>query len=392
MSYQALEGCYEELSVQNERKIHVAHLIHTMAYGGIETALLNWMKTFDRNRFQVTLFCFSNPGKTEQPFIDVAKSYGFNVQTIPWNRKKPVFKAARLLAQAVREQKIEIIHSHNTYANLVTLFTARIAPIRTVTTLYVWGNFGFVRNALQWADRLMMRWFDVVSAHCKETYTRTLELGYPADRLKLFVCGYETNPVSMTGSERNEGRAALNCSSSDFVFVNVARFWPEKAHDILLEGFRLVLRQHSNARLWLLGSGPEESSVRNMVEQMQLQDSVQFLGFRSDLERILAMSDVQVHPSDMEGVPLAVCAGLAAGLPVLATEVGGLSEIIRSGENGILIPPRDSQRLAQEMIRLLEDAQFRHQLGEAGKDFIQEEYSLKAAARHVEQSYLELAL
>jgi len=392
VSYQALEGCYEELSVQNERKIHVAHLIHTMAYGGIETALLNWMKTFDRNRFQVTLFCFSNPGKTEQPFIDVAKSYGFNVQTIPWNRKKPVFKAARLLAQAVREQKIEIIHSHNTYANLVTLFTARIAPIRTVTTLYVWGNFGFVRNALQWADRLMMRWFDVVSAHCKETYTRTLELGYPADRLKLFVCGYETNPVSMTGSERNEGRAALNCSSSDFVFVNVARFWPEKAHDILLEGFRLVLRQHSNARLWLLGSGPEESSVRNMVEQMQLQDSVQFLGFRSDLERILAMSDVQVHPSDMEGVPLAVCAGLAAGLPVLATEVGGLSEIIRSGENGILIPPRDSQRLAQEMIRLLEDAQFRHQLGEAGKDFIQEEYSLKAAARHVEQSYLELAL
>ena len=392
MSYQALEGCYEELSVQNERKIHVAHLIHTMAYGGIETALLNWMKTFDRNRFQVTLFCFSNPGKTEQPFIDVAKSYGFNVQTIPWNRKKPVFKAAKLLAQAVREQKIEIIHSHNTYANLVTLFTARIAPIRTVTTLYVWGNFGFVRNALQWADRLMMRWFDVVSAHCKETYTRTLELGYPADRLKLFVCGYETNPVSMTVSERNEGRAALNCSSSDFVFVNVARFWPEKAHDILLEGFRLVLRQHSNARLWLLGSGPEESSVRNMVEQMQLQDSVQFLGFRSDLERILAMSDVQVHPSDMEGVPLAVCAGLAAGLPVLATEVGGLSEIIRSGENGILIPPRDSQRLAQEMIRLLEDAQFRHQLGEAGKDFIQEEYSLKAAARHVEQSYLELAL
>src|SRR5690606_15291117 len=139
----------------------------------------------------------------------------------------------------------------------------------------------------------------------------------------------------------------LNCSPSDFVFVNVARFWPEKAHDILLEGFRLVLRQHSNARLWLLGSGPEESSVRNMVEQMKLQDSVQFLGFRSDLERILAMSDVQVHPSDMEGVPLAVCAGLAAGLPVLATEVGGLSEIIRSGENGILIPPRDSQKLAQ---------------------------------------------
>src|SRR5690606_34253958 len=141
---------------------------------------------------------------------------------IPWNRKKPVFKAARLLAQAVHEQKIEIIHSHNTYANLVTLFTARLAPIRTVTTLYVWGNFGFVRNALQWADRIMMRWFDVVSAHCKETYTQTLELGYPADRLKLFVCGYETHPVSMTVSERNAGRTALNCSPSDFVFVNIA--------------------------------------------------------------------------------------------------------------------------------------------------------------------------
>lgn len=377
--------------VQPARKIRVAHLIHTMAYGGIETALLNWMRTFDRDRFDVSLFCFSNPGATEQPFIDAAEALGFQVSTIPWNRRKPMIAAARKLAKAVRERGIEIVHSHNTYANLVTLLAARFAPIHTVTTLYVWGDFGFVRNALQLADRLTLRWFDAVSAHCQETFVQTVKLGYPESRLKLFVCGYETKPVEMRPAERVAERAALDCSPSDFVFVNVARFWPEKAHDILLEGFRLVLQQYSNARLWLLGTGPEEASVRNLVEQMGLKKSVQFLGFRSDLERILAMSDVQVHPSDMEGVPLAVCAGLAAGLPVLATDVGGLREIIRHGENGILIPPRQPEILAKEMIQLLEDNRMRESLGKAGRRFIDEEYSLKAAAGKVEQTYLELA-
>src|SRR5688572_17461295 len=87
-------------------RIRVAHLIHTMAYGGVETALLNWLKTMDKERFEVHLFCFANPGESEKPFVDHAVDLGFKVTRIPWHRGKPIWKSGKLLATEIQKRKI----------------------------------------------------------------------------------------------------------------------------------------------------------------------------------------------------------------------------------------------------------------------------------------------
>jgi glycosyltransferase involved in cell wall biosynthesis len=370
--------------------IQVAHLIHTMAYGGVETALLNWIKSMDASRFQVSVICFANPGNTELPFVEAAAAMGIEVETIPWNRKKPVIRSVRKLSALLKARKVSLLHCHNTYADIVGLLAGKLTGVKTLTTLYVWGKFGFVRNTLQGIDRQLLRFFDKVTVHCEETLRGTVERGYPERKLTLLPCGYEGEAVNMTSQERRDRRLELGATEDNFVLIHVARFWPEKAHDVLLEGFKRIVEVRPEARLWLLGVGPIMDQVRILARDLKLENSVTFLGFRTDLAETLALADLQVHPSDLEGVPLAICAGMTAGLPIVATRIGGLAEVIRDGSTGILIEKRQPKQLADAVVSLMNDPGKRKALGQAAAHFINQEYSLEAATRRVERVYEEL--
>ncbi len=378
------------MSSGEKRRIRVAHLIHTMAYGGVETAVLNWLKTMDRSRFEVHLFCFANPGATETPFVEAATAGGFTVERVPWSRSKPVFRAARVMAGHVRTRGIDILHCHNTYAQLVAVVTGRLTRVKTITTIYVWGEFGWKRRVLQWADRLSLSLLDQVSAHCAQTFAETVRRGIPAQRLRLLTCGFTDERVELSIEERGRERREFGIGPEDVVLLNVARLWPEKAHDNLLRGFRMILDRRPNTRLWIAGVGPEAAQIRALCEELRLSDNTVFLGFRKDLPRLLALADIQVHPSDMEGVPLAVCSGMAAGLPIVATAVGGLVEILRHEESAILIAPRHPEQLAEAVVRLIDQPELGRTLGNQARRFLREEYSLKAATERVEAVYEEV--
>jgi glycosyltransferase involved in cell wall biosynthesis len=361
-----------------------------MAYGGVETALLNWLKTIDRKRFEVHLFCFANPGGSEQPFVDHAADHGVAVTRLPWHRGKPVLSSGKLLASEIRQRGIEIIHAHNTYANLVTLVAGKLSGAKTVTTAYVWGKFGWKRAVLQWLDEITLRCFDKVTAHCEQTFRETVARGFPAGELELTVCGFEERPVTIDPQERERRRAELGAGSGHFVMANIARFWPEKAQDVLLRAMASVVKTRPEARLWLVGVGPEQKRIEDLCKQLQLDEYVSFLGFRKDLPELLALVDLQVHPSDMEGVPLAICSGMAAGLPIVATEVGGLSEVLQQGQSAILIPPRDPERLAEAILEMMDSPETRCRLGRNARTFIEQEYSLSAATRRLESIYVKM--
>lgn len=372
-------------------KIRVGHLIHTMAHGGIETALINWVLTMDREQFDVHLFCFANPGGTENAFVEAAHRAGLTVHRIPWSRRKPVLRAARAMAALARRFELDILHCHNCYADVVGLVTAKLARVRTVTTVYVWHPFDWKRSVIQWIDQHAIRHFDQVTAHCEDAMRGTIERGIPAERVKLLTCGFAGKPIVLPADERRQRRTALGAADDDIVLVNVARFWPEKAHDVLLEGFRAALDACPRLRLWLAGVGPEEATIRAKADELGLAPPhVQFLGFEPNLAALLATVDIQVHPSDMEGVPLAVCAGMAAGLPIVATRVGGLPEVLRDGHSAVMIEPRQPLALANAILELVADAERAARLGGAARRFLEDEYSLAAATRRVETTYREV--
>ena len=146
--------------------------------------------------------------------------------------------------------------------------------------------------------------------------------------------------------------------------ANIARFWPEKAQDVLLAAMARVVKTRPEARLWLVGIGPEQERMQELSRQLGLESCVSFLGFRKDLPELLALVDLQVHPSDMEGVPLAICSGMAAGLPIIATSVGGLVEVLEDGQSAVLVPPRQPERLAQAIVSLMSSPETRSRLAQ----------------------------
>ena len=370
--------------------IPVMHLIHTVAYGGVETAVLNWLGALDRTRYAPHLVCFSTPQGVERPFMEAARQAGFSVEAIPWRRSKPVLKASRMLAQLLRRKEIRILHTHNTYADLVGLVAARNLDVRTITTLYVWSSFNWKRDLLQRFNRMLLPFFDLVSAHCEITYEQSLAFGVPPSKLRLLICGFDVSGYVVSCEERRRLRSELNIQPDDPVLINVARLYPEKEQKWLLDLFQQVRQKHPRAKLLIAGVGPLEEELRTASTALGLDDSVVFLGFRKDLPELLSLADVHVNTSSAEGVPLAICSAMAAALPIVATEVGGLPEILNHGKAGVLVPFGSSEKFVSAVSDFIDSPQRRREYGDAARRFISEDYSLNTAVQHLQNTYDEL--
>ncbi|MGS0756894.1 glycosyltransferase family 4 protein [Roseateles sp. GG27B] len=170
----------------------------------------------------------------------------------------------------------------------------------------------------------------------------------------------------------------------------MARFYPEKAHVFLLECFAKLRINRPDLKLWLAGVGPLETEIRAAAQRLALGEAVRFLGFVADLPPLLMLADIQVHPALIEGVPLAICEGMAAGLPIVASEVGGLPEILDAGRNGVLVAGLDHDRFVAAVQALLEQPERARQLGQSARRFIENDYSLRTAVGRVEATYEEL--
>ncbi|MGB8472921.1 MAG: glycosyltransferase [Candidatus Acidiferrum sp.] len=365
-------------------------MIHTMAYGGVETSLINWVRKCDPHEFQVHVACFANPGATEEPFVQAAEGKGIKVHRVPWGRRKPLLKASRVVADLIRKEKIDILHTHNCYADCVGAVAGRRTSVKTVTTVYVWDALGWKRNLIQFVDRCAITSFDLVTAHCEDTYRKTLEMGFAREQVRLLTCGFEAEKAETTPEDRTQRRREMGVAPHEIVVANVARLYPEKAQEFLLHAFVKILKQAPQARLWIVGVGPLEGNLRRLATELGLDSAVKFVGFVKDLASLLLLVDIQVNPSTTEGVPLAVCAGMAAGLPVVATGVGGLPEIIRHGSTGLLVPAGDESAFVEAALRLIRDSSLRRVLGTGAQRFMSEEYSLDAAIQRVQKVYYEV--
>jgi glycosyltransferase involved in cell wall biosynthesis len=158
--------------------------------------------------------------------------------------------------------------------------------------------------------------------------------------------------------------------------VCVAGFRAEKDHGSLLRAFATVVAEHPAARLRLVGDGPERPAAEALTRELGIEPSVEFLGDRDDVAELLAGSDVLVLASyAIENLPFAVLEAMAVGLPVVATDVGALAELVDDGVTGWLVPPRDTAALATALGRLVADPERARAMGRAGRDRLDAEFS-----------------
>ena len=165
--------------------------------------------------------------------------------------------------------------------------------------------------------------------------------------------------------------------SEDSLTIGMAaQFIQRKGHGILLDAAPSVLRDHPSARFLLFGRGPLKEEIEREVQIRGLAEAFRFPGFRDDLPELLPCLDLLIHPAAMEGLGVILLQASAAGIPIVASAVGGIPEAVAHLENGLLIPPGNPSALAESMNQILADPALAHRMGEEGKRRVADLFSV----------------
>lgn len=170
--------------------------------------------------------------------------------------------------------------------------------------------------------------------------------------------------------------AALDLPGETFIVGVVAQLIPRKGHDILLKALPTLVNRHPGLRAVFFGRGPQEERLRERIAESGLSEHVRLAGFREDLPELMPGLDVLVHPVRAEGLGVAVLEGLSAGVPVVATAVGGIVDVIEPAVHGLLVPPDDPAALAAAVERLMDDGAFGARLAAAGRERVEKHFSV----------------
>jgi glycosyltransferase involved in cell wall biosynthesis len=314
---------------------------------------------------------------------------GIPTHTLPLDRSFDISWPFRL-ARLIRARGINLIQSHEFTTNCYATLAARLARVPIVCTVHGKNYYPtryYRRAAYRWVARNANA-FVAVSADLARFLNR--RLGIPEHRLRVILNGVDLTRFGAAQGGRDALRAALGIPADGFVALTVAALFEVKAHADLIDAAAIVLRAHPDVHFLFAGEGPLEPELRNRAERQGVAKRVRFLGFRRDVPELLAASDVYVLPSHSEGLPVSVIEASAAGLPVVATDVGGTGEVVEQDRTGLLVPPRDPERLAAAIGRIVADREAARRLGAAGRERVRTRFGLERMIDDYRRLYSEL--
>jgi len=263
---------------------------------------------------------------------------------------------------------MELIYTHMFDAGLVGLAAGRLAGIPVVHMRHHLEEHSLLnRPAHVELDRFMARHADlvVVPSNASRDYLAHRER-IASDKIRVVHHGYAFDAMRKSADGGRRIRRELGLGET-FVIGYVSRFIPYKDHESLIRSAAQLRDRLPDLRLLLVGGG-DHGDIRARIEELGLGDRVVFAGHRDDVMACISAMDVMVHPSRTESFGLAVLEGLAAEVPVVACRVGGVIEIVKNGETGVLIPPGDVAAMAGAVSRLHDDPGLRRSMGRAGRE------------------------
>jgi glycosyltransferase involved in cell wall biosynthesis len=297
------------------------------------------------------------------------------------------FKFFRFL----RDNKVDILQSYHFSSDIWGAFWGRLARVPVIISnrrdMGFWRSFVHVLTY-----RLVNRSVNkvVVNASAmRDHFIKTEGLSF--DKFEVIYNGVELpDPKEIPSPE--EVRSQFSISKEDVVLMHVANLKPIKGHSYLLKAFKGVLAQHPHVKLFLIGEDATNGSVRLLAEELGIVEHVFFVGKHPDVKVMLPAADICLLPSLSEGMSNAILEYMAAGKPVIATNVGGNPELIDHGFNGILVEKENSQQLQDAILKLIADPRLREKMGNNGLEKVRRLFSMNAMVSNYERLYSSINL
>jgi glycosyltransferase involved in cell wall biosynthesis len=298
-----------------------------------------------------------------------------------------VFAVSRELRTHLCRLAIDVVHSNANYDRTCAALAA--AGLRTRHVAGVHSTHSIQHNVTHWwRNRFGTDHFITDAEAGREVLIR--EDGIAPARITAVPIGIENQTPGFNATARVAIRREWGVGPSTVVIGNVARLVEFKGHRHLLDAVAIVARDHPDIFVPIIGDGELEGSLRAQAEALGISHQVRFLGFRDHLETIYPGFDLYVHSSlelAAEMFPIAILHALGTGLPVVCTNVGGISAMVRDGESGFLLPPADAGGLAGGLLHAIRDPALRRRMGETSMRLFEERYLAAAMAERVERVY-----
>ena len=368
-------------------RAHVVFSIDTMSVGGTELNALRTAERLDRRRFRVTVVTLRGEGPLAARYAEL----GIPVERFPIHSlygPATVRQAVRL-ARFLRRERVSIVHCHDQYSNFFSVLTARFAGVPGVIASKRWLHSPLryrIANGIGFrvASRVLANSAAVARSLARDDHlapTRTVVIPNFVDETAFVPPAVETV---------RRWREMLDLTDGGPIVGTIASLLPIKDQATLVRAVAQLTRAWPTIRLVVVGDGPLRDELRALAEALGIASHVRFAGHQPNVPSLHFLFDIAALTSVSEGFPNSLVEAMAAGRPIVATNVGGVSDAVRHDENGLLVPPGDPAAVAAALQSLLSDADRRQRMGAAGMARARAEFHATAVVASVERLYDEL--
>ncbi|TAK07834.1 MAG: glycosyltransferase [Candidatus Manganitrophaceae bacterium] len=373
-----------------KKQINVLFVIVQMEMGGAERLVCNIVSKLDRQIFNPSIAWFFG-----DKVLDEFKKLEVPLHHIP-KVKRLDFGAMRRLADLLRRESIDVVNAHHFMPLLYSFYGCKMLGRKLVYT----EHSGLEIEKLSWKWKTVGGYLIHLSDRAvgvSPAVSNQIEKTFNVSSAKTSTI---VNGVSVELFEKKKENPSLKkeigIKEDEAVIGMVANFHKIKNHLLLLKAFNEVIKEGKRAKLLLVGQGFEsiidnaEPEIRSFIAENGLSEHVLTLGYRTDVPALLGIMDIFCLTSFNEGLPIGLIEAMAAGLPVVGTDVGGIRDLITPNKNGFLVAPADVEGLKKALLLLIQDESMRKKLGQESRQSAFRDYSLDRCIQNYQNLFLSL--
>ena len=378
-------------SLKKKDSIKILHVLASAERGGTEVSTLRLVQNMDKNF--INEFCFIGQ---RGPIVELLQNYGFKVYYLPFSNIVIFPFMFVRLSKLIKVGQYDIIQLYGLKANFLGRIAGRIAGNKHIIgALRSKYPSGIKKDWIFWLDRITFPLSLGYISNSQAAINFLVQKGYPKNKFWLIYNGIEIDKFRKCQEqvECNKIKEKYGISQYKFVITSVANLRAVKGHKYLINALHILKTRGFDFDALFVGDGPLYQKLKDLSISYNLDHSIHFLGRRKqkEVQEILSISDIFVLPSLVEGLPTSIIEAMVSKCPVVATDVGGTSEIVKDGKTGFLVPPQDTKAIADEIAILLKSGELREKMGRNGMERVEKYFTIDKMVKSYENLYKNIA-